>query len=72
MQYADKHGRTLFVAAGLGGKTFMTFHRSPTGNLKRFVAFGNALPPRNTRAAAQRDLDAYAEARGLRAVEVAS
>ncbi len=69
MRYLDKHGRVLFVAPGLGGKTFMTFYRLPSGALKRFVARGNALSPRGTREAAQADLDAYARRRKLKAVE---
>ncbi len=62
-----KWSQLSFVSAGIGqDTTFMTFYRKPSGALRRFVAYGNALPPRNTREAAQADLDAYAQARGLK------
>ena len=65
--YMTRDGRTLFVHSGIsGGRTWSTYYRIRTGSLRRL----KTMPVRETREAAQADLDAYAEAKRLPAYEV--
>lgn len=63
-RYRDFQGRTLFVSPALtNGSTWMTVYAKPNGSLKRVKS--KWLPLRETREEAQRDLDRFAEERGL-------
>jgi len=67
--YRDFMGRILFVSDGISnGSSWMTFYNKPNGSLRRVNS--KFLPIRETREAAQRDLDKYAKERGLEAVPV--
>ncbi len=64
--YFGKQG-LLFVSDGIsGGWTWSTYYRTRTRSLRRL----KTMPVRETREAAQADLDAYAQARRLPAYEV--
>ena len=64
--YIDDKGRQLFVDAGLGRRTFMTFW---TGNgVGRHRIRSKFLPIRGTQSEAQADLDAYALKHGWKSV----
>lgn len=55
-------GHMIFVSDGISqGKAWGAFYRHKTGSLRRF----KALPMRNTREEAQRDLDEWARTKGL-------
>ncbi|HHY45736.1 MAG TPA: hypothetical protein GX506_00350 [Firmicutes bacterium] len=64
--YLAKQG-FLFVSDGISrGRAWSTYYRTRTGSLRRL----KTMPVRETREAAQADLDAYAEAKRLLACEV--
>ncbi len=60
-------GRVLFISPGLSQDIWATYWRKPSGALKRVIS--PALPLRRDRDQAQRDLDAYAAAKGWRKIE---
>ncbi|MGE5594155.1 MAG: hypothetical protein ACM3X3_10815 [Betaproteobacteria bacterium] len=66
--YLGKQG-FLFVSDGISqGRMWSTYYRTRTGSLRRL----KTMPVRETREAAQADLDAYAEAKRLLAYEIAN
>ncbi len=66
--YLSKQG-FLFVSDGISqGRTWSTYYRTRTGSLRRL----KTMPVRETREAAQADLDAYAAAKRLLAYEIAN
>ncbi|MGE5585778.1 MAG: hypothetical protein ACM309_09675 [Bacillota bacterium] len=65
--YRGNHG-LLFVHGGINGTSWSTYYRTRTGSLRRL----KTMPVRETREAAQADLDAYAEAKRLLAYEIAN
>ena len=67
-KYIDAQGRVLFVSAGLGDE-YGTFWRSASGGLHRVKS--PAMPMVASREEAQRNLDAWAEKKGLKPVEPA-
>jgi hemolysin-activating ACP:hemolysin acyltransferase len=68
-QYRLNAERVLFVSDGIsGGRTWFTAWRKPSGSSRRFIT--PHLPQRKTRDEAQADLDRFALARRLKAVEV--
>lgn len=63
-RYCDFLGRILFVSPGLtNGSTWMTCYVRENGSLKRVKS--KFLPLRDSREAAQRDLDRWATERGM-------
>ncbi len=67
--YLDRRGRALFVHCGISqGKSWGTYYRRSEISLQRLVS--RHLPLRSTRDEAQRDLDRYAEQRGLEEIAV--
>ena len=62
--YIDERGSAVFVEKGLGGGTWMSMRQSNSRGLHRVKS--PALPIRDSRDAAQADLNAYAEKRGWR------
>lgn len=67
MNYRDKQGRILFVTDGISrGNVWFTGYRRPNGATKKLTTA--ALPVRDTREEAQRDLDKYARAKGLEVI----
>jgi len=66
-QYRDKQGRILFVTDGISrGNVWFTGYRRPNGSIKRLAVA--ALPIRDTREEAQRDLDKYAREKRLEVI----
>lgn len=68
-RYLDENGREIFVSAGIGGEEYGTFWRSHTGGLHRVKS--PAMPMVSSRNEAQKNLDAWAEGKGLQQVEAA-
>ncbi|TEB13390.1 ParB/RepB/Spo0J family partition protein [Pelotomaculum propionicicum] len=62
--YIDESGKEVFASDGIGGETFGTFWRSPSGGLHRVKS--PAMPMVATREEAQKNLDAWAEKKGLK------
>ncbi|MCL5292563.1 MAG: hypothetical protein M1548_08575 [Actinobacteria bacterium] len=54
--YLNEQGKEVFVAAGLGGDIFGTFHHTTSGNLRRLKS--QAMPMVDSREKAQANLDA--------------
>lgn len=65
--FLDNDDKEIFVSTGLGGDTFGSFRRSPTGGLHRVKS--PAMPMVATREEAQANLDAWAKKKGLQPVE---
>lgn len=66
VRYVDNMGREVFVAAGIGGVTFGTFCRRPSGAIKRVRS--SKLPMRQNRSEAEADLIRHATKKGWRRV----
>lgn len=64
MTYLDDQSRPVSVAAGLGGSTWGSFRRQPSGALRRVKSA--SLPMRSSREEAEADLVAYVGAKGWR------
>ncbi len=67
-KYCDTKGRLIFVGKGLGGDSYMTMYKTDWAAAGSHRLKAKALPPRETEAEAQADLDAYAKAKGLESV----
>lgn len=61
--YLDENGQEIFVAAGLGGDTFGSFRCKPNGSLQRVKS--PAMPMVDSREEAEKNLQAWAEKKGL-------
>jgi len=64
LQYRSEKGEIITVAEGLQRGKWMAMRRSNNGGLHRIKS--PALPIRDSREAAQADLDAYAKKHGWR------